>query len=262
MQLQMQLLLHGITNTNMLTAAQKKHITKLHQKKYREEFSQTIIEGEKGVREALAAGWDIELVVLQEDKLIVDLDFGDVQVERCTAAEGKQLVTTDSFPGIFAVINTVQHDIAAFDKGAPVLVLDGVADPGNVGTIIRTADWFGVKQIVLTKGSVELWNPKVVRSAMGSLFGATVATGVTLCDAYEHWKEEGREIVTLEMDGEALAPGTLPKTGVFVLGSESHGVCEISKDAADKKVTIAKQGDAESLNVAMATGILLYALRS
>ena len=251
----------------MLPKATIKHLNELQQKKHRAAAQEFIVEGVKGVEEALENGEVILIVIdgaLRDEpemqKLIKLAEADEVQVEFCGRKDIGEIKTTDTFPGILAVVSTSDIGLEEIARG-PIVALDGVKDPGNLGTIIRTADWFGIENIMLAEDSVDPYNPKVVRSTMGSIFRTQVFESLDLATSLQMLKEKfGYTVVSLEMDGEVL-PQKLLKQGtenvIFLFGSESHGVRESLEKFIDTKYTIPGKGQAESLNVAVAAAIVM-----
>jgi len=141
-----------------------------------------------------------------------------------------------------------------------ILLLDRVNDPGNLGTIIRTADWFDIHDIILSEGSVDPYNEKVVRSTMGSIFRTHMYQSEYLVETVEFLKKNGYSIAVLDLEGEDISE--LPKKGKLALlfGSESHGISDQLLALADASYTISGKGNAESLNLAMSVGITLHQL--
>ena len=234
-----------------------KEVKKLHQKKYRDQHNAFIVEGEKGVREAVAASMKI-LAAYGTEELLEAVGLTDPNlVMPIEMHEGKKISATDTFPGILAV---VEKRDTSLDTGHTIC-LDRVADPGNLGTIIRTADWFDIHNIILSENSVDPYNPKVVRSTMGSLFRANIIEEdddlVALLTAM---KKEGYRIVALAMNGDDISTLKTEGPTVFVFGSESHGIRPEILELADV-YTIPKKGSAESLNVAIAAGIVMSGIQ-
>lgn len=245
----------------MLTENIRKHIKKLTQKKYREEFDEFIIEGVKGVEEALASGLGITTVILEEEKnvsveLPIFVDTGPT-VLYASKHDIKEIKTTETFPGIMAIVKIPHTSLDNFDFDAPIICLDGAKDPGNLGTIIRTADWFGVKNILLSEDCVDRYNEKVVRSTMGSIFRSTLVESKNLVTDLKMLQSKGYTVVGLQMKGDAFNTLIYEKKTVFVFGSESHGISPQVQMLLDKSATIPRLGQAESLNVAIAAGIVL-----
>lgn len=244
-----------------------KHINELQQKKHREAAQEFIVEGIKGVEEALENSEVVLIVIdgaLRDDadlqNIIATAEKDEVPVEFCGRKDIGEIKTTDTFPGILAVVSTNDIGLTEISSG-PIIALDGVKDPGNLGTIIRTADWFGIQNILLAEDSVDPYNPKVVRSTMGSIFRTQIFESQHLATSLQMLKDKfGYKVVSLEMDGDVL-PQKLLKQGaentVFLFGSESHGVRPELEKFIDLKYTIPGKGQAESLNVAVAAAIVM-----
>jgi RNA methyltransferase, TrmH family len=234
----------------------------LQQKKFRDQEGLFVIEGVKLFQELLEAKtFEIDQILIVEESDLID----ELKVEHgkyLNVISNKDLERISSFKNPNQVFVTVeQKKLKALDytEDQTILFLDDVRDPGNLGTIIRTADWFGVTQIRCSESSVELYNPKVVQSSMGSIFRVDVTYGDLLSEV-EAAKAANFSILAADMDGEDLTNFDFNSKTVLVMGSESHGVSdEIS--ALSTAITIPKKGKAESLNVAMATGIILSAIK-
>lgn len=138
-----------------------------------------------------------------------------------------------------------------------ILVLDGIHDPGNLGTIIRSADWFGVHTIVCSEDCVELYNPKVIQATMGSLFRVQVF----YADIGEFLHQSGKTVYGATLDGENIFRIKFEKSGILVIGSESHGIRPEVLKHCSANISIPAYGKAESLNAAVATSILLSRIR-
>ncbi len=239
---------------------------KLRQKKYRRSEGAFLVEGVRAVEELLESRWDIEaLLVCGDDPApgtSVLPDRKGVRVWRITPREMEALTETVTPQGVIAVVRIPPAPDAAglIPAAGPALILalDSVADPGNAGTMIRTADWFGASGIVLDRGTVELFNPKVIRSAMGSVFHLPIAADADLPGFLKSAKARGCSVVATTLNG-GKEPGSFrfPERCVCVLGSEAHGISPEAASLADLLVTIPRYGNAESLNVAVAAGILL-----
>lgn len=245
----------------MVTANEIKIFSSLKVKKYREEFNLFIVEGYKQVSEGLASGVKCEIVIYEHDAFHEISDIISqamklgVRHEAVKRAEINKMSDTINSQGVVAVFRVPTPQKT--DKTAPVIVyLDRIADPGNMGTILRTADWFGFREILLSPGCVDIYNPKVVRSSMGSIFRGSFHPEsdermlVTL-------KEAGYKIVTSQLNGKDIRNFIpAPKT-VIVLSNESHGVLPGLASIADHAIKIPGEPGAESLNVAVAAGIIL-----
>ena len=153
------------------------------------------------------------------------------------------------------VIALVQkRDMLEFETSNQLtIVLDGIQDPGNFGTIIRTADWFGIRNIIVTEDTVGLYNPKVIQSTMGSCFRVNIQ--VAKPDAI--FKDRQLPVIGTMLSGVSIFENKLPKVGYLVIGNESKGIREPLKSLITNPVSIPSFGGAESLNAAVATGIVL-----
>ncbi|MBI2436316.1 MAG: RNA methyltransferase, partial [Candidatus Magasanikbacteria bacterium] len=181
----------------------------------------------------------------------------EVAVEFCGRKDVGFIKDTETFPGVLAVVDQQEIDLEDLVEG-PIICLDNIKDPGNLGTIIRTADWFGIKNILLSENSVDPYNPKVVRSTMGSMFHVHIFETGNLKKTLKKLKENFEyKIYSLDLKGKKLSTLKPSPKSVYIFGSESHGVSEGLDELIDERYTIEKKGEAESLNVAIATGILL-----
>jgi TrmH family RNA methyltransferase len=240
-----------------ITKNQLKHIRLLKQKKYRQEFGEFLVEGEKNIDELLKSNFKINV-------LYATSDWNDINCnEEITLVTTKQLSQISNLSSPNKVLALVQTPIIKYNESILendlTLILDSINDPGNLGTIIRTADWFGIKNIICSTDSVNCYNPKVVQTTKGSLFNVTV-----------HYQElsnllanTSNKIYGAALDGKEINKDFSPqKPAILLMGSESHGIsAEIEKLITDK-ILIKQHGKAESLNVAIATSILLYQFTS
>ena len=172
----------------------------------------------------------------------------------------KKIADTDTPQGIIAVckVQDVTLD-KLLSKGEMLLVLDRVGDPGNLGTMLRTADAAGIGGVVLLKGCVDIYAPKTVRSSMGSLFHVPVVSGVAEDKFIAEAKDAGYELLVTSLEGaDNLYKADLGGRIAFVMGNEAGGVSASLLERADKRVFIPMAGRAESLNVAMAAGIVMF----
>lgn len=233
-----------------ITKNQLKLVRSLNQKKTRAETGLFVVEGKKNVEELINSNWDIEFVALTAS---ANIDYSDTL--EISPKDLKQVSSLKNPDGILAVAKQKQFDLD-FNRDELVLALDNINDPGNLGTIIRTADWFGIKNIICSPTTVDCYNPKVVQSTKGSLFHINI----NYFDLEEVLKKFSGEIIGAALDGE---PFSLSKTNgntILLMGSESHGISSKLESLLTKKVLIPKKGKAESLNVGIATGILLAQL--
>lgn len=254
----------------MLEKSVLKHLTKLKLKKNRKEELEFVVEGLKGVNDALTSAMEVILVVI-DGKLRDEKDFVDiikkaenkgVAVTYCGRQDIDKIKDTETFSGILAVIAQRNSTLDNFDDG-PIICLEDINDPGNLGTIIRTADWFGFKNILLSSDTVDVYNPKTVRSTMGSVFHLNFFKTANLFQTLEKIKKEYEyKLYALDLNGENYKKIKPEKKVVYIFGSESHGISPDLEKIVDKSYTITGQGQAESLNVAVSAAIVMARLSS
>ncbi|GBF74999.1 hypothetical protein PA598K_03374 [Paenibacillus sp. 598K] len=229
-------------------------------KKHRDRTASFLVEGVHLVQEALKENAELECIVYDVVKGW-PAELGEAAgVERVAAS--KQIIArctgTDTPPPVFGVARKLRPPTGRLFEGSLVVVLDGVQDPGNVGTIIRSADAVGADAVVLGRGCVDLYNPKTVRSTMGSLFHLPVIEG-ELTELLPEARRHGARLIgtSLHADNNCYAEDWTAATWL-VLGSESRGLSQEVQALLDASVRIPMRGGSESLNVAMAATVLLY----
>ena len=230
-----------------------KEIIKLKDKKYRDKSF--IVEGIKQVEEAIKENASIEKIVLSEDFIGKEKyqEFGLVEVSNKLFNEITDTITPQ---GILAVVSKKENEEIDYSKDF-ILVLDNIQDPGNLGTIIRTADSCDLGQIVVSKDTVDSYSPKVIRSTMGSSFRINVIEK-DLEEAIEEIKAHGfKVIVTSLQTDKSIYDIDYSKTAI-IIGNEANGVRENIFNKSDLKVKIPMLGKTESLNASIAAGIMMY----
>lgn len=229
-------------------------------RKERDRSGEYIVEGFHLVEEALKTKELVKTLIVREG---VDLPLlwntDDIEMIEVTAPVVKELAETENSQGVFAVCKQVQYSEVEMAAWRRLLVVDAVQDPGNIGTMIRTADAAGIDAVILGKGSADPFNPKTLRSAQGSHFHIPVVRG-ELDEWVDHLVEEGVPIYGTALE-EAIPYTEVERTKDFALivGNEGSGINPRLLQKTDENVIIPIHGKAESLNVAVATGILLYA---
>jgi TrmH family RNA methyltransferase len=225
-----------------------------------------VVEGPQSVREALAAGGLVELFHesgRHEDLVAAARDAGTETVEVTTAVLAA-MADTVTPQGVLGVAPLLDVDLTAIGSARLVAALEQVNDPGNAGTVIRTADAAGADAVVLTAGSVDPHNSKCVRATAGSLWHLPVVSGPSLSDAVRRLRELGLQVLATSGAGtadlEALADdGTLARPTAWLFGSEAAGLSDEALGLADRTVRIPMRGRAESLNLSAAVAVCLYA---
>lgn len=246
-----------------LQNARVKAWAQLQEKKHRDKQNKYVIEGIHLVQEALLSGVDIECVAYDYEQGIPHelkqmQDTTGVEWIAVTQAIISKVSHTSTPQPVFAVVHKEKMTWNHLEKDKLVIVLDGLQDPGNVGTIIRSADASGAGGVVLGKGCADLYNPKTLRSTMGSLFHIPVVEG-DLTDILPQARESGARLVTTSLEGNTTAYH-YDFTGScwLVIGSEGSGVSPEVAALVDDAIIIPMPGKAESLNAAMAASVLLF----
>ncbi len=242
-----------------------RHLVRLGQeKKYRQANGEMLCEGEKMLREALASGVVIRTILVRQP-------HSDALAPLLTQAQdsGAQLFSAE--PALFALASDVEtpqgvvfscvpptYDAQILRQAKNILVLDGIQDPGNMGTILRTADAFAVDAVVLAQGCTDPTAPKVVRSTMGAVFRLPILR-LPLQTAVEMLRQNGLPIyaAALTQDAQAVQQVSLRGSAV-IIGNEGNGVSQTALQLSDKRVILPMAGRAESLNAGVAAAILLW----
>ncbi len=237
----------------MVTKSELKYIQSLSDKKVRLETGCFIAEGVKLVGEMIAAGYPLKAVYALDSWESPD---SSIEVTRIEAFELEKMSLLQTPNQVLAVAMMPQKKEAIDLAGPLTIVLDGIQDPGNMGTIIRTADWFGITQIVASEDTVDVYNPKVIGATMGSFMRVTV-TYKNLAD----WMPTVKlPVYGALLEGENIFTIKMPQKGLLVIGSEGRGIRENMLDLITHPVTIPKIGEAESLNASIAAGIIVAQL--
>lgn len=235
----------------MVSKNQIKLITSLQQKKYRKQEQLFIAEGIKVVQELLFSNF--ELLYLFTTKQ----DFLDVSKDKVHAITDSELkkISTLANPNTCLAVFKMPNPKEWNEKGL-ILALDDVRDPGNLGTIIRLCDWFGIETLFCSEESVDIYNPKVVQATMGSISRVNIVYG----DLELFLKESSLPVFGTFMDGNNIYQEKLPKEGIIVMGNEANGISPSVEKLVSQRIAIPRFGNlqlTESLNVATATAIIL-----
>ncbi len=234
----------------MVSKNQIKLINSLQQKKYRKLHNLFIAEGKKVIQELIDAKFNLEHLFVTKENLFDNKHqpvlIADVDLKKITA-----LMTANDCLAVFKT-----KEISFKESSGLELALDDIKDPGNMGTIIRLCDWFGISRIVCTEESVDIYNPKVVQATMGSL----ARVEVVYTDLKSYIKNANTEVFGTFMEGENIYKQTLPTSGIIVMGNEANGISRDIEKLVTQKISIPRFGtlqQTESLNVATATAIIL-----
>ena len=238
-----------------LSKNQLKLITSLSQKKYRQKHKLFIAEGIKVVDELLNSSLKVNTLFVTEDYKIAETNINMVTVSESELKKISQLKTPNKVLGLFEIpeINIIENDDLT-------VVLDAINDPGNLGTIIRLCDWFGIQNLICSTDTVDCYNSKVVQASMGSL----TRVSIVYTDIDKYLKESKKKNYIADMDGEEVYKTKLPKSANLIMGNEANGVSEKVRRLVNANISIPRFGEiqaTESLNVATATAILLSEFR-
>lgn len=242
-----------------LSNNQIKLINSLHSKKGRIDNNLFLVEGEKGIRELLESTFQIEFIVLNSKEINSNLNVRNTPIYFESESNVIKYSSLSTNEYGFAIVKSqlFNHDDFDFTSGYTV-VLDGVRDPGNLGTIIRICDWYGINQLVCSSDTTEYYNPKVVSASMGS-FHRIKFLYVDISDFLNQFHDTS--IIGASLEGVNLHQYVFPSTGFIVFGNESTGIRDQVKYTLTDQVKIPSWGKAESLNVAISTGIILDNIR-
>ena len=235
--------------TAMLSKNQIKHITRLKQKKFRIQDQLFVVEGIKTIQEILKS--DFELQELYTTRSFHKNSKQEVIISENELERISFLKTPNTALAVFKI-----PEPKLIDPNQLILALDDVRDPGNLGTIIRLCDWFGIRDLVCSAETVDCYNPKVIQATMGSIS----RVNISYLDLPEFIKNQKTPVLGAFMNGENVYKGTLPDQGILVMGNEGNGISAEIEALVTHKIAIPRFGklqETESLNVATATAILL-----
>lgn len=241
-----------------------KNIRKLKDKKYRDLENIYIVEGIKLVKEAIAENANIKQIVICENFT----DNKEINKETLyEIAKYNLIYVTEKVFNIITDVQTPQGIIAVVEKNKTnkidysqdiIIALDGVQDPGNLGTILRTVDSSALNQIILSKNSADPYNPKVVRSTMGGIFRVNIIEVEDLKTTLKEIQKNKFKIMVTSLETNNSIYDVDYNKKVIVIGNEANGVSKEVQNMADEKVKIPMLGKTESLNASVATGIMIY----
>jgi TrmH family RNA methyltransferase len=251
----------------MISKNELQYYSSLLNKKFRKAEKKFLVEGKKSVLEGVNSNYNCEVIFVthkfaEENKdFLSELKNKKKNTVNLKQIEFQKISDTETPQGIAAVFNKPTHifeKVSTF-KDKLIIMLDNISDPGNLGTIMRNCDWFGIKNILLSDNIVDYTNPKVIRASMGSVFHVNIFENVNQYDL-KKLKKEGFVILCADIEGENVFTYKSEKKKILVLSSESHGPSKEIENVSDKKICIPKIGKAESLNVASASAVLLAIL--
>lgn len=239
----------------MLSAAQVKYIRSLSQQKYRKAHNAYLVEGYKIAKEYLSARVPLQYIVatddfIEENKALLS-HYDDTNIISVKDFELEKISSLKTPHDVLLAAPVNKKEVTLAD-GQWALMLDTVQDPGNVGTILRIADWYGIEHVICSETCADAYSPKVVQSSMGALLRVNVMEA----DLQQFLQKSKVPVYAAVLNGNNIKTLEDKKPGIILLGNESRGISGSLQQYAAKHVTIPKKGRAESLNVAVAAGII------
>lgn len=250
----------------MLSRNELKYYSALLQKKYRKSEGKFIAEGAKIINEALNSGYNAEIILAanefyeNNEPFFSDSRIKDVRLEILKTNEFRKISDTKSPQGVAAVFGKKEIKSIGQVNDNLIAAFENISDPGNMGTIIRNCDWFGIKNILLSGDCAEVYNPKVLRASMGSVFHINIFAEENFIDSLMEFKNTGYVITAAHLEGENLYGFKKGNKTVIVFCNEANGPTPGLLKISDRKITIPPKGKAESLNVASASAVILSEL--
>ena len=239
----------------MISKNELKYIQSFAHKKHWAEESVFIVEGPKLVGELLESDWEVEAIYgIKEWEESANGHLPNFQL--VTEEELERMSLLQQPNQVIALVKKKQYNTALQFKGKSTIVLDGIQDPGNLGTILRMADWFGISHVICSKDTVDCYNSKVLQATMGAIFRVSVS----YVDLVDFFTQNTKPVYGALLEGDNLFNTTFEKEGIILLGNEGNGIRETTKNFIKYPITIPKYGNAESLNVATAGAIILGSL--
>lgn len=250
----------------MLTKNQLKYYSSLLNKKHRVDEKKFLVEGRKLITEALDSGYTCEIILTlnesadENQSLIKQLSKKKIISEIVRSSDFVKLCDTKNPQGIMGVFHVKQQNKPAFENENLIVAMESISDPGNVGTIIRNSDWFGVKNILLNPDCAEVYNPKVIRASAGSVFHLNIFEEKDFYNVLKEQKENGFVVLCADLNGDNIYSLNNKHKTILVLSNEANGPTNKLLEICDSKITIPRIGKAESLNVASASAVILSTL--
>ena len=245
-----------------VTNNERKRFASLKAKKYRKREGLFLVEGATVALEGIESGAACEAALATEafrassPDALAKMERANVRVEIVGERELEKIADAKTPQGLVAVFRIPEPPPRREEDGL-VVALEGVSDPGNLGTIVRSCDWFGASRLALDSACVDPFNPKALRASAGSIFRVAIERDVEFPEALEEFAEAGYEVCLADLDGENLFEAPLPDRAVLVLGAEAAGVSKRLRAKGYRRLTIPRFGAAESLNVAVAASVAL-----
>ena len=245
-----------------MTHNEIKYLKSLSFKKYRNQHKKFFIEGKRIVDELIQSNYKIDKIIITQD--FIDkhskhtLFSSKLDYQIISDKDYKKIKNTSNSQGIFALVPMKDSFNIKNNIKGPTLILNNISDPGNMGTLLRSAVWYGVNNIFISRGSVDIYNPKVVRSSMGAHFYLSNLFELDIYDIIPILTNKNFQVIAATVDGISYKNISIKNHDwALILGSEAHGIDSKILKLVNQQVSIPQKGNIESLNVAVAGSILL-----
>ncbi len=240
----------------MISKAQLKFIKSLQIKKYRKQEQCFLVEGAKSVQELVNSDFEVRLIAGTAE-FLAGMKAKGIETIEVSEKELESLGEFKSNNGAVAVARIKANDPLTINADEFAIILDDIRDPGNLGTIIRTADWYGINKVIASSETADIYNSKVITSTMGSF----TRVRVYYTDLEQYLRSNKSRVFGAYLDGASVYSTDFGKGGAILIGSESHGISPTLQRFVTDKITIPRVGKAESLNAGIATAVILDNLR-
>ena len=252
----------------MLTRKELQYYASLNKKKFRESESQFLVEGKRIVEEGINSNLKPEIIFVTDEfystnfEVIDKLKSLQIRLEKIGQTNFNKIADTKNPQGIAAVFHKKEIKSASVSKNNIVVALESISDPGNLGTILRTCAWFGIYDIIISPDTVDLYNPKVIRSSMGAIFHLQIRQATDFFEELIKLKNNGYSISFADVKGENIFNFKPKQKVVITFCNEANGASEKLAEICDSRISIPKLGEGESLNVAAAAAVIISHIKN
>lgn len=249
----------------MISKNELKNYSSLLRKKFRDIENKFLVEGKKILLEGLRSNFKCEIIFVthhfadSETDFMKEIEEFRIRIEILKNSELEKLTDTQCPQGVTAVFcKPLGKPRETAEVSSPLVIcLENISDPGNMGTILRNCDWFGVNEVIMDKTCADIYNPKTIRSSMGSLFHVKFYDNADLYETIPLLKKRNYEVLCADLYGENIFEIESKKKSIIIFANEANGPSSQALSLTDRKITIPKFGNAESLNVASASAVIL-----
>ncbi|MCB9247101.1 MAG: RNA methyltransferase [Ignavibacteriales bacterium] len=241
-------------------------LSKLNLKKFRDSENKFIVEGKRFVSEGIKSKFNCLQILITNEFEQKDFEYCNYlgsqnkKISKINTKDFTKISSTKNPQGVAAVFEIPEKSFSSFKNDEIIICLENISDPGNVGTILRSCDWFGVKTVLLSNDCAELYNPKVLRASMGAIFNLKIFENINLIEKLGELKKANYKIYFANMNGTNYSQINYKQKSVITFCNEAFGPTKELKDVCDEAITIPKKGNIESLNVSAAAAVILSKL--